>query len=66
MNAIQEMLVLVNVAKAHGDKTITVGVDGLELLLTNYVLLDRRVTKLEKDTQELVELTDRNNYAKGM
>ena len=62
MNPIEELLVLVNVAKAHGDKTINVDVAGLELLLTNYVLLDERVSRIEEQVRASQDLTDHPAY----
>jgi hypothetical protein len=62
MNPIEEMLVLVTVAKAHGDKTMTIDVQALELLLTNYVLLDERLERLESIVHGSKELSDHPAY----
>lgn len=62
MNPIEELLVLVNVAKAHGDKTMQIDVAALEILLVNYTLLDDRLSRLETYVQSSKDLTDHPAY----
>jgi hypothetical protein len=62
MNPIQEMLVLINVAKAHGEKTISVNVEALEFLLLNYDMLDDRLSSLEEQVFASKNLTDHPAY----
>ena len=66
MNPIEELQVLINVAKAHGQKVLSVDVEKLQVLVSGYVQIEERIERLEVAVFEYRQEAGDFDYAKGM